>query len=275
MNHPFEIAGGSITGHAHVAAGRNNQDAFSWATNDAGLVAVVCDGCGSGAHSEVGAQVGARLITQAAARRLHDAKDISTVLEDVRQEVLAGLRTLGAAMSAEAPSSRESQFARNFARTVSDYFLFTAVGVIVTADHATVFALGDGLVVVNGDRQRLGPYPNNQPPYLGYALLPEGAGPRDLETFTFQVLRSLPLGELRSLLLGTDGTADLDDLSGHLVHGREDRVGPLSGFWTDDRFFRNADMVRRRFTVLSRGPHRGLLADDTTLVVLRRKGTEP
>ena len=59
------LAGGSVTGRLHVAAGRPNQDAWHWVATDAALVACVCDGCGSSPHSELGAQLGARLLASA------------------------------------------------------------------------------------------------------------------------------------------------------------------------------------------------------------------
>ncbi len=58
MELPFQIAAGSVTGQRHLAARRNNQDAFAWWSGRDGLVAVVCDGCSGGAHSEVGAKLG-------------------------------------------------------------------------------------------------------------------------------------------------------------------------------------------------------------------------
>ena len=120
----FEVAGGSVAGHAHVVARRNNQDAFCWASDGDGLVAVVCDGCGSGPHSEVGAQVGSRLLVQAATRLLRSGLDVSELLEQVRQDVLANLRLLAHGMSVDAA---------RFPRTVADHFLFTIVGVLITS----------------------------------------------------------------------------------------------------------------------------------------------
>jgi hypothetical protein len=241
---PFEIAGGSVAGRAHTAAGRNNQDAFCWAVDAGGLIAVVCDGCGSGPHSEVGAQVGARLFVQAAGRLLRADLEPADLLEQVGQDVLASLRVLARGMSADASS---------FARTVTDHFLFTIVGALITARGATTFSLGDGLMVVNGERTQLGPFPDNQPPYLGYALLP--GAPR--QQASFEIHRSLAPDEVQSLVLGTDGAVELE-----------------SELWSDERFFKNPDMVRRRLTVLSRGARAGLLSDDTTLVVIRRKAAE-
>ena len=255
----FEIAGGSVTGRAHVAAGRNNQDAFCWAADAGGLVAVVCDGCGGSSHSEVGAQLGARLFVRAAFRQLRSDLDVADLLEQVGQDVLASLRAVAREMSAGAAS---------FLRTVADHFLFTIVGALITSRGATTFSFGDGLVVINGEPTQLGPFPNNEPPYLGYALLAGARAPS--EPVRFAIHRSMPASDVQSLVLGTDGAVELGTLAERPIHEREG-VGPLSQFWSDDRFFANPDMVRRRLTVLNRGPRGGLLSDDTTLVVIRRK----
>jgi hypothetical protein len=262
---PFEIAGGSVTGRAHFAAVRNNQDAFCWASDADGLVAVVCDGCGSGPHSEVGAQLGSRLLVRAATRLLRSNLEAADLLDQLGQDVLASLRVLAREMSIDASS---------FSRAVTDHFLFTIVGVLITARRATLFSLGDGLAIVNGERTQLGPFPNNEPPYLGYALLPGARDRGDSEPVSFEIHRSMAASELQSLLLGTDGAVELETVAERPIPGRGEAVGPLSQFWNDDRFFRNPDMVRRRLAVLNRGPRGGLLADDTTLVVVRRKAAE-
>lgn len=261
---PFEIAGGSLTGQAHVAAGRNNQDAFAWEVNEAGLVAVVCDGCGSAPHSEVGAQLGARFVTSACAGRLASGLDPEDLLERARRDVVERLRGVTAAMTAGGADN-----AAAFARTVLDYFLFTVVGAVVTPRWATTFALGDGLVLLNGERRQLGPFEDNEPPYLGYTLLTRSGNER-----SFDVHRPVPVEEARSLLLATDGAIDLEALADRAVLGRQEPVGALSQFWVDDRFFANRDMVRRRLAVASRGPRGALLPDDTTLVVVRRTPEE-
>lgn len=268
---PFEIAGGSVTGRAHVTAGRNNQDAFCWASDADGLVAVVCDGCGSGPRSEVGAQVGARLLAQAAIRLHHSTLDVADLLEQVRQDVLASIRLLARAMSVDATSASGTPSTAGFARTVTDYFLFTIVGVLVTTGSATTFSLGDGLVVINGDRTQLGPFANNEPPYLGYALLSRAGVRGDSEDLSFKIHRSMAANEIQSIVLGTDGAVDFEAIAERPLQGREEAVRSLSQFWSDDRYFKNADMVRRRLAVLNRGPRGGHLSDDTTLVVVRRK----
>ncbi len=268
MSLPIEVAGGSVPGSAHVLAGRNNQDAFCWARTESGLVAIVCDGCGSSSHSDVGANVGARLIVQSAVGLLGAQMEPAALLDRVRGDVVARLRLLASAMSIEAApgeGDRGSGTATRYCTTVLEHFLFTVVGVIVDERFATTFAFGDGLIVVNNEGHHLGPFPNNEPPYLGYELL-------DKKRYrsAFDVHTPIPIGELDSLLIGTDGVIELEGMADRQVSGREDHVGGLSQFWDDDRFFRNPDMVRRRLTVLNRGPRGGILSDDTTLVVLRR-----
>jgi hypothetical protein len=257
----FEIAGGSVAGQAHAAAGRNNQDAFAWEATPCAVAAVVCDGCGSAPRSEVGAAIGARLLVRSLARLAAMQYGPEELLERARLELLGRLRELALAMSGPDAS--------RFARTVLDHLLFTIVGAVLTPGWATTFSIGDGLVFWNGDRRQLGPFPGNEPPYLAYALLSNGDGER-----RFEIHRPVPVDEARSLLLATDGAVDLERMADRAVPGRDEPVGSIAQFWTEDRFFQNPDMVRRRLTIVGRGARGGLVPDDTTLVVLRRAREE-
>jgi hypothetical protein len=150
------------------------------------------------------------------------------------------------------------------AATVEELFLFTVVGAVVTERLGVVFAVGDGVIAVNGEARVLS-FPGNAPPYLGYGLL--GPGP------AFVVLAERPTAEVDSILIGTDGLASL--------MGAE--APPLRRFWTDDLYFRNPAALTRRLTVANRPQARidwdrrrvertpGLLPDDTSLIVLRRR----
>jgi serine/threonine protein phosphatase PrpC len=222
----FTVAGGSVAGRHHVRAGRNNQDAFAWRRTEGALVAVVCDGCSSGAHSEVGARIGARLLAQSSM---------------VQQTALAELARLAQAMCGAGPGTAE------FAAVVADYFLFTAVGVVIEGDRARAITLGDGLIAVNGVATRLGPFPGNAPPYLGYSLLGREVA---LET------TPLPAAsETASIVLATDGAQDIE----------------LKPFTTDPRVQENPDMVRRLLWQQARARQ---LDDDATLVVIRPEAEE-
>jgi hypothetical protein len=260
----YEIAGGTVTGRSHAISGKPNQDAHAWLCRGDVLVAVVCDGCGSSAHSEVGAQLGARLCAERLSARLVEgaALDAPTLWDGLRDDVLGALGELGGAMGGR------------LAETVSDHFLFTVVGLAVSGELGCVFAAGDGIAAVDGAVTRLGPFPGNEPPYLAYGLLSRGApGFTVVRTFT----------GARSALIGTDGAADLADLAHRSLPGGGAEVGPLSQLWEEDRYFQNGDALRRRLALVNREVTRprweerrierdvGLLGDDTTVVVVRRK----
>ncbi|MCP3102613.1 protein phosphatase 2C domain-containing protein [Myxococcus sp. K15C18031901] len=259
---PFELIAASVQGREHVRTGRNNQDAWCVRGSEHGLVAVVADGCGSQPCSELGAQLGARRVAHAALERLATGArvDEDSFLPGLREDVLCLL----------------GELRKDLGRDVLADCLFTLVGAVVTPAHTLVFAAGDGVWALNGELHPLGPFPGNAPPYLTYALL------NDVDT----ALTSLALvatEDVHALLLGTDGVADLAKLADTALPSGEERVGPLSQFWTQDRYFANPDALRRRLALLNRESVRadfdarrlvrspGLLADDTTLVVLRRR----
>ncbi|HYO74772.1 MAG TPA: protein phosphatase 2C domain-containing protein [Archangium sp.] len=260
---PFEFAAATVQGREHARAGRNNQDSFWARASEHGLAVAVTDGCGSGAQSELGAQLGARRVVEGALALLSKQVPVESpgFLQRLGADVLCFLQALSGELGE---------------RAIGEALLFTVVGAVVTPEHTLVFSAGDGLWALNGEVQRLGPFANNAPPYLAYGLLKPGAVSLKANTLR-------PTAEVDSLLLGTDGVADLAGLSEARVPEREEPVGPLSQFWSDGRYFSNPDALRRRLALLNREAVRadfparrlervpGLLSDDTTLVVLRRR----
>ncbi|MRG95255.1 protein phosphatase 2C domain-containing protein [Polyangium spumosum] len=260
----FEVAAGSVTGRSHVLAGRPNQDAFAFRADEGGLVGVVCDGCGSGAHNEIGAAMGARIVASEVLLEITAgaAIDEEATFERVRERSLLALASAAQAMGVA------------HARGIAEFFLFTVLGVAISAERAVVFGIGDGVFAVGDEITRLGPFPGNAPPYLGYGLA--GEGPR------FSIHRVIPAASFTSALIGTDGAADYSALEGAAIPGaRGERVPPLRSFWSEDRFFRNVDAVRRSLALVNRDVTRplwderrvhkepGLLEDDTTVLVVR------
>ena len=265
----FDIAAGSVTGRDHVLAGRNNQDAYHWACLPQAVMAVVCDGCGSGKHSEVGAQIGARLLIEAMARALQGPA--RAFWDCVRQDVLTQLRCLA------------EQLGGSFPSTVQDYFLFTIVGALVTPRRTFCFSLGDGVMIVNGDQIRLGSFPDNAPPYLAYELFDVHNGTPSALSQEFWMQRVWPTTAVQSIVLGTDGLETFLRAATRRIPGKPTAVGPLQQFWQEERYFTNPDAVRRTLALVNRevvqpnwevqrlDRHAGLLPDDTTLVVIRRR----
>lgn len=151
-------AAASVVGARHHRTGRNGQDAAAaWTDGQAGAI-VVCDGCSAGAASEVGARLGARLAVAA----IRDALARSTparIWTAVRAQLVAQLSRIA------------DELAGDRAQLVHDHFLFTIIAAARLGDDVAVWALGDGGYRL-GDRSCvLGPFADNEPPYLGYDLL--------------------------------------------------------------------------------------------------------
>ena len=247
----FECVSGSMIGRNHVLAGKNNQDAFRVVRQEQYIIAVVCDGCGSGKHSEVGAKLGARMVIDAIADLLNYDLAISDreFWKAVQTNLLQKLKDFVAI------SNGDMEF-------VNDYLLFTIVGVLITSSETVTFSIGDGTIAVNGKLNQIPAYPDNAPPYLAYGLYHPDA-------VSFEIRDRLPTSEVESILIATDG---IDDLIA---------VEAIRQFWQEDRYFKNPDALRRKLAMLNREETKpdwqrrelvkrsGALSDDTTIVVLR------
>jgi hypothetical protein len=233
----FTVAGGSVTGRHHLRVDRPNQDAWAALRTDDAIAVAVCDGCGSGRRSEVGAVIGARLWVRTLVDALAggDAAD-PALWAAARARVAAVLADLVAVLGDGA---------------LVDHGLFTSLVAVVTARTTAIYALGDGVVGLDDDVRTLGPFADDQPPYLGYDLIAPPAPPTLFVT--------APTAAVSSLVLASDGADELaaDELA--LLRS----AGAV----------RNPDGVRRRLAVLHRATavHGGpRFADDTTVVAVRR-----
>lgn len=268
----FQLTGGSVAGRDHrKGIPRNRQDAYQIAQTAHGITAVVADGCGSGESSEVGAAMGVRLLTTYLQRLLaRGYRPDTQLLARARQAVLSQLHVLAQDMG------------ESLTEVVNRYFLFTLLGAVITPDTALFFALGDGVLVVNGELVVLDSGPNNEPIYLGYALIGSRLTDHDPSLLDFQIVRQLPTANLRHFLIGSDGVQEAIGRETRCLPGSDEVFGPLSQFWENDRYFVPGTVaVTRRLHLLARDWTRrsatgrnvtegGLLADDTTLVAGRR-----
>lgn len=185
----IRTAAAAVTGAAHLRLARNGQDSVArWSDGQRGVV-VVCDGCGSGASSELGAIFTARALCAAMARRLaagEPAAERST-WEAARGEVVAALARLVVSWMPErldAPGARDSHdepdasdpreasaVSAAQAQLVEQHLLCTVVAAATDEHGAAVWAVGDGAYVLDGELTVLGPFADNAPPYLAYQLL--------------------------------------------------------------------------------------------------------
>lgn len=223
-------AAAAVVGARHMRTARNGQDAAAVWTGRAAAAPVgaivVCDGCGAGASSEVGARLGAQLVIAALSVRLGagERPDSAELWAGVRAEVCTVLARLVDAM----PGARE--------QVVHEHFLFTIVAAAVAGREIGVWAIGDGAYAIVGSGappRVLGPFVDNQPPYLAYDLL-DAPAPAHLETARVAA---------GTVVVATDGVAEL---------GLETFVDDA----TVARWLRHPDALRRQLAVLARSSER-------------------
>jgi len=264
----FKVAGASVRGSEHTRLGRNNQDAFAYSVDPAVALGVVCDGCGSAAASEVGAQICARIVVDLLRGQLHEGQDPGEglFLDHLAAGVCGRLRQFLVCLGK--PGIHQ----------VHELLLTTILGFVATPTTCLVFAAGDGIAAINGEVMSLGPFPGNAPPYLAYALGGQDVG--------FQALFCRPTSEVSSLLIASDGADAFISRPDALLPGTQRRLGNLQRLSESPRFVDHPDALRRhlfcaarertRFDPVTRASQRNpaLLHDDTTIVVGQRMGAQ-
>ena len=123
----FKVQAGSVTGKDHLLRQSNCQDKFSLAEveikGETYLVGVVCDGCGSGRHSEIGAGLLAHFLTQEIARQLTKGIPLEWLPDQLYRAALQYLRRI---FKGICPSNPEH------ARLVlADFLLTTVLGFVM------------------------------------------------------------------------------------------------------------------------------------------------
>ena len=246
------IAVGSVAGWVHRRVGRPNQDAAQVVRTAAGVAIAVCDGCGSGKRSEIGATFGARLWTRALAERLVAGPMTAADLGEVADVVLDRLAVVAATLGDDR------------VEVTREHFLFTSLVAVVTDTQVVVGAIGDGVIGLGDVVHVLGPFADNAPPYLTEAWFGQR---RELATWT------RGKDEIDRLILATDG-------AGPLVAPPRDSPS-LAELADEGAIYRNPYALERRLRLLADDglqidwdAHRtyrraALLDDDTTAVCVR------
>lgn len=260
VNQQFQLAGGSMIGRDHRIVPKNNQDSWAIWQSKALTIAIIADGCGSGRYSEIGSKLGVQILGSYLDKEYTSIDSFSW--RQAQQALLSNIDTLARAIGGD------------YKQVIEDYFLFTLLGVVIDREFAVFFAVGDGTIFVNGLHIQLGPFPDNTPPYISYNLISEKVVV-DSESIQLGPILQVPVGELETFLIATDGIDDYMNREGDQLPGLEKTLEPLQRFWEDDKYFRgNPQLLSRQLKLAARdwpqnNPEPGILSDDTTLVVGR------
>jgi hypothetical protein len=132
----WRVYGAAVTGTSHVEVGLPCQDAWSHRVVSDTLVAVVCDGAGSAAFGQDGAQWLAQEVTRALAERLAQGLALAGLPAQAFRQAVA--QAVGDAR--EALAHHAAAASRAFAEHAA-----TLVGVVADARQGCFFHIGDGV----------------------------------------------------------------------------------------------------------------------------------
>lgn len=272
----FGFAGGSTIGSEHALHGKpgskNNQDAFHWAHGRNCSFAVICDGCSKGAHSEVGAKMTSRILSKIVVELADALLDVNPqafgdenypfwerVEKLFLNDVLSITRMMGTSIS----------------ETITDFWLCTVVGALITPYATHVVAVGDGAYDINGVFQKLEPGAGNSPTYYAYQITGTTLALEHVNLIHIRPQQVILTDQVNSLFLMSDGIEDLIASANLNMPGKANPIGPLSQF-CDERFVLNPDNIRRRLALIGLETVRDLqivaspLKDDTTILAIIR-----
>jgi len=155
------------------------------------------------------------------------------------------------------------------------------MGTMVYPGHIVIFYIGDGYFAFNGDLRRIGPFPNNEPPYTGYGLVHTKMVENDPNIIKFKVGYYGGTEHLASALIASDGLEWFIKNEDVTIPGHTRKVGSVSQFWESDIFYNNETEMSRFLRRCNYDVQRvesgclkntvGLLNDDTTVFALRVK----
>lgn len=154
----IQVRAGQIIGRDHMARQANTQDSFAIAQQNGYVVGVVCDGCGSGISSEVGAKLAAQYIVTQAKSMLDVGMSPDSVVKALYPSVV---RFLGYLVAGMQPIDHID--------FIHHHLLFTVVGVIASDEQTLVFSAGDGIIAIDDRVTQINQ--NNTPAYIAYNLL--------------------------------------------------------------------------------------------------------
>lgn len=258
----IQMAAASIPGTRHTMPGspfwKNNQDGYATMSSSEYSIGVVCDGCSGGAHSEIGAVIASQILV----RRISWYAELGVRPSGIPWRLIKTYLT-----------ERLRDLVWEFPAAdglMADYFLFTIIGFIITPQEVCIFHVGDGVFAINDTVVEIGPFADNSPPYLMYAITGSSVTDGHPELLDFQIcIHSSALVD--TVLVGSDGVEDLiafeSKESGPEGRGLERLL--------DTRMLEHPDRLRRHLAIINKERvvdgriTTGPLRDDTTLIIAR------
>lgn len=267
---------GSVPGTSHIARMKNNQDAMRLYTDNEIIIAVVSDGCSASnekniAHyNEVGSHILSNLCIKTILTHIrHYGFEVlkwQYFWDRVTSDILAHVKTIATSMDDD------------FAAIARTYFQATLMGYIITPEKTIVFGCGDGMYAINGEIKIVTPtVEGNYPPYIIYSLIGSSVYSFNDNAIRLQQFDEIDTAQLEHICVGTDGVVDLINAESKNIPGQNATIGRLENIWTEKTYITNPFWLQNRLSLYNTVKikrdgdnivtHKGILPDDTTLIV--------
>lgn len=152
LTRTWRLGSGVVVGGDHRLLSRNCQDAVAVAARGGAAIGVVSDGCGSAPGSEAAAQLTTRVAVAALGAALEAGAPAEAATASAVRAVVKHLGRLARATG-----------------SVDGWLFATLVGFVATGADVVVFAVGDGLALIDDEIVMLSQGP--APDYPAHALL--------------------------------------------------------------------------------------------------------
>ncbi len=267
-NKTWTCSGAVKIGHSHYEKGQNCQDSFCLSNpqdDQEWLIGVVCDGCGGveGGRNEVGSALLSDLIVNHlidCCRRCHDP--------------MISLNYLFGSIEKYIQSVKQNQLSymplpRDFSSSlfISQFWLTTILGFVITNDKVIFFSCGDGVYMLDDTIVTI--EQDNAPHYLAYRCLnsserdaiPEGLIPNGFQYDDY------PLEGTNKIMIATDG---FENHSYFKLVANKQRTEPgLLGFLHGEPWDKKGQTGLKRW--MNSRSDLGYFDDDCAIITAERK----
>ncbi|MFC1638250.1 protein phosphatase 2C domain-containing protein, partial [Patescibacteria group bacterium] len=184
----------------------NNQDAVEEIIVDGEVVgAVICDGCGSKPHSEIGSRFGAVTIANFLSEKLNQSIPIDW-------NDLTGTVAMGIAQKA----MDYNRVHEEVEETIRDNFLFTIMIAVIVDGKLLIASCGDGVYRIDDDIYEIESPIENAPTYLAFKLIKSKYDPSEIQ---IQLNEEIDLNSLsKGVVIGSDGASELIEVNDAIFH---------------------------------------------------------
>ena len=243
----FTVRSGIVSGRGHLLFGINCQDSLRHASFEVNgeefHVGFVCDGCGEGERSEVGANLASGFLTHRTEILIKSGMKIENISKKLFFDLIFFLQSI---MNNYDIGGNSQDVKVSF---IKNNLLFTVFGYVIGHEETTIFSMGDGIILINDDLDIKDQ--QNRPLYPAYHIvdkryLAKGYTklPGSFETILIKT------SDLDRLAIGTDAWAD--------------ELGALFSLWEQGKYF----SLQREMNVLSKKFKR--FKDDAALITVER-----